>query len=112
MEEKEIRAKFTAHKCENQMEFDRIMSEIKAEQTKFNHPYLDRDRELAKQRELLEQQKEAINIQLKAIKVERLDLEQKRKEANRIYHELKHELIMMNPREQFAHQEIGGGISE
>ena len=102
MNEKEIRAKYEARKCENQMEFDRLMSEMNNEQTHLNHPYLDRDRELAKQKELLEQQKQAINIQLNAIKLERLDLEQKRKDINRVFHDLKHELIMLNPRENYA----------
>lgn len=102
MNEKEIRAKYEARKCETQMEFDRLMSEMNDEQTHFNHPYLDRERELAKQRELLETQKQAINIQLNQIKVERLELEQKRKEINRVFHDLKHDLIMLNPRENYA----------
>lgn len=78
------------------------MSEMNTEQTHLNHPYLDRERELAKQRELLETQKQAINIQLNQIKVERLELEQKRKDINRVFHDLKHDLIMLNPRENFA----------
>ena len=102
MNEKEIRAKYEARKCETQIEFDRLMSEMNDEQTHLNHPYLDRERELAKQKELLEQQKQAINIQLNAIKVERIDLDQKRKDINRIFHDLKHELIMLNPLEQYA----------
>ena len=102
MNEKEIRAKYEARKCETQMEFDRLMSEMNTEQTQLNHPYLDRERELAKQRELLETQKQAINIQLNQIKVERLELEQKRKEINRVFHDLKHDLIMLNPRENYA----------
>ena len=102
MNEKEIRAKFEAQVCATQMEFDRLMSEMNTEQTHLNHPYLDRERELAKQRELLETQKQAINIQLNQIKVERLELEQKRKEINRVFHDLKHDLIMLNPRENYA----------
>ena len=98
MNEQEIRAKYAARKCESQMEFDRLMSEMNTEQTHLNHPYIDRERELAKQRELLEQQKQAINIQLNAIKVERIDLEQKRKDINRVFHDLKHDLIMLNPK--------------
>ena len=105
MNEKEIRAKYEARKCETQIEFDRLMSEMNDEQTHLNHPYLDRERELAKQREMLETQKQAINIQLNAIKVERLELEQKRKDINRVFHDLKHELIMLNPREQYAKQD-------
>ena len=102
MNEKEIRAKYEAQVCATQMEFDHIMSEMNTEQTHLNHPYLDRERELAKQKELLEQQKQAINIQLNAIKLERLDLEQKRKDINRVFHDLKHDLIMLNPRENYA----------
>ena len=98
MNEQEIRAKYAARKCESQMEFDRIMSEMNTEQTHLNHPYIDREREIAKQRELLEQQKQAINIQLNAIKVERIDLEQKRSVINRVFHDLKHDLIMLNPK--------------
>ena len=50
------------------------------------------------------QQKSAINIQLDAIKVERLDLEQKRKDINRIFHDLKHELIMLNPIDGYGNE--------
>ena len=102
MNEKEIRAKYEAQVCATQMEFDRLMSEMNTDQTHLNHPYLERERELAKQRELLETQKQAINIQLNQIKVERLELEQKRKEINRVFHDLKHDLIMLNPRENYA----------
>ena len=102
MNEKEIRDKYQAKVCATQMEFDRLMSEMNTDQTHLNHPYLDRERELAKQRELLETQKQAINIQLNQIKVERLELEQKRKEINRVFHDLKHDLIMLNPRENYA----------
>ena len=51
---------------------------------------------------MLMTQKQAINIQLNQIKIERVQIEQKRKEINRVFHDLKHELIMLNPREQYA----------
>ena len=102
MNEKEIRAKYEARKCENQMEFDRVMSEMNTEQTHLNHPYLDRDREIAQQRENIRIQMQALKTQDAALKIERMDLEQKRKDINRIFHDLKHELIMLNPREQYA----------
>ena len=54
MNEKEIRAKYEAQVFETQMEFDRFMSEITADQTHLIHPYLYRERELAKQKQLLE----------------------------------------------------------
>ena len=102
MNEKEIREKYKAQKCTSQIEFDLLMSLMNSEQEHLNHPYLDRERELDKQKELLKQQIEAIRIQLNAIKVERFDIEQKRKDINRLFHELKHELIMLNPRDQFT----------
>ena len=102
MNKEEIIEKYSGHICATQMEFDRIMSEMNQEQTQLNHPYLDRERELAKQREMLMTQKSAINIQLNQIKIERVGIEQKRKEINRVFHDLKHELIMLNPREQYA----------
>ena len=36
------------------------------------------------------------------IEAERMELEQKRKDINRVFHDLKHELIMLNPRENYA----------
>ena len=102
MNEKEIRAKYEARKCETQMEFDRVMSEMNTEQTHLNHPYLDRDREIAQQRENIRIQMQALKTQDAALKIERIDLDQKRKDINRVFHDLKHELIMLNPREQYA----------
>jgi len=87
------------------MEFDRLMSEMNTEQEHLNHPYLDRIRELQKKRGNLETQKQAINVQLNMVNIERIELEQKQKDINRLFHELKHELIMMNPRENFARKE-------
>ena len=102
MNEKEIRAKYEAQVCATQMEFDRIMSEMNTEQTHLNHPYLDRDREIAQQRENIRIQMQALKTQDAALKIERMDLEQKRKDINRIFHDLRHELIMLNPRENYA----------
>ena len=102
---KKIRAKFSARKLENQNEFDRMMSEMNREQTLLNHPYLDRDRELAKQRSMLETQRNAIQIQIKQNQMERIELEQKRKDINRLFHELKHELIQLNPMDGWPKKE-------
>lgn len=82
-----------------------MMATMNLEQTELNHPLLDRDRELAKQRENLLMQMEAIRIQLKTINVERINLEQQRKDINRLFHELKHDLIMANPLGSFPKKE-------
>jgi len=98
MTEKEIRAMFAPVKCDNQIEFDERMHAINNQQSIENHPYLDRLRELNKQRTLIETQKQALNIQLNAIKAERLEIEQKQKDTNRVFHAIKHELIELNPK--------------
>lgn len=98
MNEKEIRENYPPRKCENQLEFDALMHQYNESQAKANHPYLDRERELNKQKALLETQMQAIRVQLNTIKVERLEIEQQRKNINRMFHDLKHELIVMNPK--------------
>lgn len=98
MTEQKARVKYTPRKCDSQKEFDTLMSAINHEQTLENHPYLDRLRELNKQKALIETQKQALNVQLNAIKVERLEIEAKQKTINRIFHQLKHEMLELNPK--------------
>ena len=50
MTEQKARVKYTPRKCDSQKEFDTLMSAINHEQTLENHPYLDRLRELNKQK--------------------------------------------------------------
>lgn len=102
MNEQVIREKYPPQVVETQIEFERIMSEMNTEQTRLNHPYLDRDREIAVQRENIKIQIQALKQQDSSLKMERLALEQKRKDINRVFHDLKHELIMLNPIERFA----------
>ena len=102
MNEKEIREKWGGVECKTQMEFDHVMAEINEAQGRMNRPYLDREFELAKRMELLKQQKQAINIQMAAIKVERVDMQQRQKEINRVFHDVKHSLIMKNPRGKYG----------
>ena len=89
---------FAPVKCENHIEFDERMHAINNQQSLDNYPYLDRLRELNKQKTLIETQMQALKVQLNSIKVERLDIEQKQKDINRVYHQLKHELIELNPK--------------
>lgn len=108
MEIEEIKAKFQARQLESQIEFDRVMNELNTEQTHLNHPYLDRMRDIEKKINLLKVEKRSIDIQIDTLKIERVELEQKAKDINRVFHELKHELIMMNPREGYAKPEENG----
>lgn len=102
---KEIREKFPPRKCESQIEFDRIMSDMNTAQSHLNHPHLDRLRELNKQKANIETQIQALKVQLNSIRIERLEIEEKRKVINRTFHDLTNELIMLNPREEYAKQE-------
>ena len=105
MNEKEIREKFAPRKCENQNEFDMIMHDMNTVQTELNHPYADRERELLKQIDLLNAQRNAIFVQIDTIQIQRRENEQKRKDINRVFHELKHQLIGLNPRDGFPKKE-------
>lgn len=98
MTEQEIRAKFAPAKCDNQIEFDDRMHAINNQQTIENHPYLDRLRELNMQRTFIETQKRALDIQLNTIRAERLEIEQRRKDINRVFYQLKYELMELNPK--------------
>lgn len=104
----EIMAQFQPRLLDNQMQFDAIMGEINHEQTILNHPLIDRKREIVKQRELLNIEKQAINQRLSALSVEYQDIEAKQKEINRKLHGLKHGWIVTNPREMFVRKQGGG----
>lgn len=101
MNVEEIKAKHQPRQLENQAEFDAVMSDINQQQAILNRPFLDRKREIVRQRELLNIQKQAINQQMSALSAEYQDVETRAKEINRPLHDLKHEWIMYNPREIF-----------
>ncbi len=98
MSKEEIMAKFQPKKCGSQVEFDAIMEEMNREQTLANHPGLDRLREIGKQRALIKVQIDGLRQQLSALRIEAIDIEQQNKERNRLFHQLKHELIEINPK--------------
>ena len=99
MNKEEIRKNYPPRRVESQREFDTFMELLNAEQREFNHPYLDRLREINKQRTLIRTQMTALQQQLNALKVEAIDIEQKQKDMNRAYHGIKHEMIVLNPKD-------------
>ena len=101
MNQEELMAKYQPRQLENQVEFETIMSEMNNEQSLLNHPYIDRKMETIKKRELLMIQLNSVKSQLAALSVEYQDIEAKQKEINRAYHAVKHEFIVLNPRERF-----------
>lgn len=101
-----LREKYPPRELESQIEFEKVMTELGDEQTKVNHPLINKEIELDKKVANLEMQMAAIRIQLNAVRIEKKDLLLERKEINREYHDLKHEFIQLNPREKFVKQEI------
>jgi uncharacterized protein YoxC len=98
----EIKAKYSGYECESQQEFDRVMNTLNQLQSEMNHPVLDEERELNKKREALEIQMQSIRIQMSTLRLQRIDVEQKLKDINRVFHAIKHELIVINPREKYG----------
>ena len=96
---------YPPHEVKNQIEFEKIMIELNDEQTKLNHPFINREIELNKKTANIEMQMQALKIQLNGIRVEKNDLMLERKEINRQFHEVKHQFIQLNPKEKFVKQE-------
>ena len=74
------------------------MNAIANQQNIENHPLLDQQRELLKRKSLIKIQIQSLFNQLDAIKVEFLEIEQKRKDINRVFYQLRHEFIQLNPK--------------
>ncbi len=98
MDEKKIREQFAPRECESQIEFERIMEEMNNVQSHLNRPLLDQLRGLLDKTAKLKAERAAITVQLEVVKSQRLAIEQQQKEINRVFHDLKYELIVMNPR--------------
>ena len=100
-----LREKYPPRKVENQMEFERIMNEMNAVQGNMNHPFIDRDDVLMRKLGEMELQRLQLITEMQKLKAERLENDRKRREINRVFHELKHNLIVLNPREDFIRKE-------
>lgn len=94
----ELMERFTPRRCETQIEFDSVYHDINMEQSRLNHPYDDKIRDLNFQKSLVESQIQALRCNIDKIRMERNRLEQGKKEINRAYFELKHEWLQLNPK--------------
>ena len=101
MDLEDLKAKFQPRQLDSQIEFDDVMSEMNVEQSRMVHPLIDKDIELIKKQSRLQEQISEMKIEIEVIKRAKLDVESQKKEINRAFHELKHELIKLNPRERF-----------
>lgn len=102
MDVKTIVKNYPPHRVESQQEFDRYMALLNEEQGLCNRPLIDKERELNKQKSLIMSQKQALNVQLEVIHVQYVSVEQERAEINRVFHDLKHQMIMMNPKDGYG----------
>ena len=105
MDLEDLKAKFQPRQLDSQIEFDDVMSEMNVEQSRMVHPLIDKDIELIKKQSRLQEQISEMKIEIEVIKRAKLDVESQKKEINRAYHELKHELIKLNPRAKFVNVE-------
>ena len=106
MSEKEIRDSFAPHEVQSQLEYDTFMNKINVEQEKMNHPLLDEDRELSTERENIIIEIDKLKIKLSEISIKRHSLEQQRKDTNRVFHEIKHEMAVLNPKVKFVKPDV------
>lgn len=105
MTREEIIAKYPPRKLANQAEFDRFMCELNAEQTHLNHPIYDQEREIRAKKEDIKIQIEKLRITMSELGKEILELEQQRKDLNRTFYDIKHELIQLNPIDGWVKEE-------
>ena len=101
----DLKAKFQPRQLDSQIEFDDVMSEMNVEQSRMVHPLIDKEIELIKKQSRLQEKISEMKIEIEVIKRAKLDVESQKKEINRAFHELKHELIKLNPRERFLNVE-------
>lgn len=81
------------------------MEQINFDQRQLVQPFAEKELELLNQRTLLQQQMNAIRIQIDAIDMQKRTVVAQHKNINRVFHEIKHEFIMLNPKEKFINPE-------
>ena len=83
-----------------QQEFDYQMQVWGGEQTAANHPLLDAQREINRKRQEIKAETAALRTRDSLLAAQWYELEQKRKDINRHYHELKHNFVIAHPKEE------------
>ncbi len=97
-----LRAKFAPKKCATQQEYDSWMESINYDQATYNRP-LDRTKEDI-QREICELkiQRLAVDRQLAQARLNYSEVESQKHFVNSVYHELKHEMVKLNPKQELT----------
>ena len=86
----------------SQTEFETMMGCINADQTLANQPFIDKEDEIKVEYERAELDLLEIKRRFSEIRLKRMQLEKERRDVNRMYHSLKHDLIELNPRNSFV----------
>lgn len=99
MNTNEIRERFTPRRVETQSEYAEFMHRVDEAQTAANHPYADRTAQLHMERTRLAVRINAIKVEIAAVCNDIRQLNLERKEMNRAYHDIKHEMAQLNPKD-------------
>ena len=86
-----LRAKFAPKKVATKQEFESWMTSLNYDQAAYNRP-------LNKTQEDIRREIYRLKIQIEAAKLNCCEIESRKCSVNSIYHELKHEMIMLNPK--------------
>ena len=87
---------------ESQCEFEKMMGCINADQSLANQPFIDKEDELKVEYERTELDLLDVRKRFSEIRLKRMELEKQKRDVNRMYHSLKHDLIELNPRNSFV----------
>lgn len=102
MSTEEIKKKYPPQEVEKQIDFENYMSELNNAQMEANHPYIDELGELNRKTLEIDMRINALKVSRDELRIRKHELEAERKDINRVCHDLKHEMIRLNPREKFV----------
>lgn len=96
--EEKLFDEFEPKECATQIEFDTHIREINARQRMLNQPYVDKIRDIDFEKSLVIGQIETLRSKLQQIKMERIRIEQEKKDINRTFYALKEQWFLLNPK--------------
>jgi predicted nucleic acid-binding Zn-ribbon protein len=99
MNTNEIRVLFKPHLVVTQSEYVDFMRRVDEAQTAANHPYADKTAQLHIERTRLAARINAIKVEIAAVDNDIRQLNLDRKEMNRAFHNIKHEMAQLNPKD-------------
>lgn len=98
MTQKELWENYPPLKVGSQQEFDTWMSNVREQQAQDNVETNKEKGEIKRQRDMIRLQIQSLRQQDQILKMRFVELEDKQCDVNRMYHSLKHEMIVLNPK--------------